>query len=74
MLARKLRYYEAHQKVIYRSNMSKLYADASYNHHFTAYHMQREKITASGLASRRLSPTTPRPFATETQTTSIEGK
>ena len=27
-------------KMIYRSNMSKIYADASYNHHFTAYHMQ----------------------------------
>ena len=30
-------------KMIYRNDMSKIYADASYDHHFTAYHMQGEK-------------------------------
>jgi len=29
-------------KLIYRSDMSKIYADASYNHHFTAYHTERK--------------------------------
>ena len=30
-------------KMIYRSDVRKIYADASYDHHFTAYHMQGEK-------------------------------
>ena len=29
-------------KMIYRSDMSKIYADASYNHHFTSYHTERK--------------------------------
>ena len=29
-------------KMIYRSDMSKIYAGASYNHHFTAYHTERK--------------------------------
>ena len=52
-------------KMIYRSDMSKIYADASYNHHSTAYHKER-KNKNPGLTSRHFRPTAHGTQATKT--------
>ena len=69
-LARKIHYYKAchFMKMIYRSDMSKIYADASYNRHFSSYHTER-KIKTPGLTSRYFRST-----AHGTQTTNQRSK
>ena len=53
-------------KMIYRSDMSKIYANASHNHHFTSYHTE-SKLKTPGLTSRYFRSTTHGTQATNQQ-------